>query len=538
MDADLVVLDLRSTPLIDYRMRYARDFDEALAIQMALADDRAIRATYIAGTLAYERAVARAGSHNPHRPWTGRRTRYHLPPIGLRKSPMKTCAPAKSSFLWIALAASAALLPRPAISDEGVWTFDHPPAKALEATYGFTPSVEWLDALRLSAVRIGGGSGSFVSGNGLVLTNHHIAMGCLQSLSTATDDLVKNGFHARVRGDERKCPGMEVRRLESTEDVTTKVRAAVTSGDDAKATVERNVAIAALENDCKEKTGLRCEVITLYRGAAYHVYRYKTWNDVRLVFAPEGRLGFFGGDPDNFVFPRFDLDFSLMRVYEQGEAIKTAGFLKWAKAPLANGDLVFAAGHPGSTKRLFTAAQITFERDAYYPLAIATATRQRRALQEYSARSPESERRAADALFGFENWLKSMVGEYKALREPELFAAKAADEARLRKLFSAAAAQSDPWVTIEHATAKASSNLKSRWAVGYGYGTLFGVAGRIVELANESTLAEADRLPEYRASKVPRIVDRVTADDPYYKDLEIAQAGRDMAGGARPAGPR
>ena len=135
---------------------------------------------------------------------------------------------------------------------------------------------------------------------------------------------------------------------------------------------------------------MRCEVITLYRGAAYHLYRYKTWNDVRLVFAPEARLGFFGGDPDNFVFPRFDLDFSLMRVYEQGEAIKTAQFLKWAKVPLANGDLVFAAGHPGSTDRLLTVAQITYERDAYYPLAIASATRQRRALQEYSARSPEA----------------------------------------------------------------------------------------------------------------------------------------------------
>jgi Peptidase S46 len=437
---------------------------------------------------------------------------------------MTTPIPATSSTLRVAAVACAAfLILRPAFADEGVWTFENPPAKALKASYNFTPTPEWLDALRLSAVRIGGGSGSFVSASGLVLTNHHIAMGCLQSLSTEASDLVKNGFHARARTDERKCPGLEVRRLESTEDVTSKVRAAVSSTDDAKATAERNVAIAALENDCKAGTALRCEVITLYRGAAYHLYRYKTWNDVRLVFAPEARLGFFGGDPDNFVFPRFDLDFSLMRVYEQGEAIKTAQFLRWAKVPLTNGDLVFAAGHPGSTDRLLTVAQITYERDVYYPLAIASATSQRKALQVYAARSPESERRAAEDLFGTENWLKSMLGQYKALREPELFAAKAADEARLRKSFTPVAGQADPWAVIEAATAKRSSNLKSRWAVGYGYGTLFGRAGQIVELANESTLQEADRLPDYRASKVPRIVDRVSADDPYYKDLEIAR---------------
>jgi len=411
----------------------------------------------------------------------------------------------------------------PAGADEGVWTFDSPPAKALQSGYGFTPSAEWLDALRLSAVRLGGGSGSFVSANGLVLSNHHVAMGCLHALSTAPDDLVRNGFYARTRAEERPCPGLDLRRLESTEDVTGKVHAAVKSNDDALATAQRNAAIAALENECGEKTGLRCEMVTLYRGAAYHLYRYRIWNDIRLVFAPEARLGAFGGDPDNFVFPRFNLDFSLLRVYEKGEAIKPAHFLKWAKTGVKDGDLVFAAGHPGSTDRLVTVAQLAYDRDIRYPLMLASANRARKVLQEYSARSPESARRAAEILVSTENWLKATSGAYKALREPELMAAKTDEEARLRKSFVPVAGQTDPWVKIEMATGKRARDAKSHWAVGYGFQTLFGAGGQIVELANETALAAADRLPEYRASRVPLIVHRLSADRPYYKDLEIAR---------------
>src|SRR5260221_1009225 len=269
----------------------------------------------------------------------------------------------------IIFAAGAALaVVTPAHAGEGVWTFDNPPAKALQGKYGFVPQSEWLDALRLSAVRIGGGSGSFVSANGLVLTNHHVALSCVQKLSSEGNDLVKSGFLARTRAEDRGCPGMELRRLEAIEDVTAKVRAAVKATDDTLATAERNVAIAALENECKERTGLRCEMVTLYRGAAYHLYRYKTWNDIRLAFAPEERLGFFAGDADNFVYPRFDLDFALLRVYEQGDAIKPARYLKWSKTGVGEGDLVFAAGHPYSTDRLRTVGPPTFDPDVSYPL--------------------------------------------------------------------------------------------------------------------------------------------------------------------------
>ena len=426
-----------------------------------------------------------------------------------------------SQILFAAGAAFAVLAP--AHAEEGVWTFDNPPAKALRSKYGFVPQSEWLDALRLSAVRIGGGSGSFVSADGLVLTNHHVALSCLQKLSTEGNDLVKNGFLARTRAEERGCPGMELRRLEAIEDVTAKVRAAVKATDDTLATAERNVAIAALENECKEKTGLRCEMVTLYRGAAYHLYHYKTWNDIRLVFAPEEQMGFFGGDADNFVYPRFDLDFALLRVYEQGNAIKPARYLKWSKTGVGEGDLVFAAGHPYSTNRLVTVAQLTFDRDVRYPLMLASAKRYRKELQDFSARSPESARRAADNLFGTENWLKAMAGEYKSLQDPGLIAAKAGDEIRLRNAFAATAGRADPWATIELTTRQEGRDIKAGWVVGYGYGTLFDTAGKIVELANETTLPDADRLSAYRASAVPRLVLRLSADEPYYKDLEIAR---------------
>ena len=421
------------------------------------------------------------------------------------------------------VAGGAALFAVATWAEEGVWTFDNLPAKVLQAQYGYATAAASLDALRLSAVRFSGSSGSFISGDGLALTNHHVAFDCVQMLSTGADDLVRAGFLARTRAEERPCPGAEIKHLDSTEDVTAQVRTAVRSKSSAAANTERNTAIAALENECKARTGLRCEVVTLYRGGAYHLYRYRVWTDVRLVFAPETRVAFFGGDPDNFVFPRFDLDFALARVYEDGKPLKSPAYLKWSTTGVKDGDLVFAAGYPYSTNRLTTLAQLEFDRDIRYPQRLASAERQLKALREYGMRSPEAARRAVHNVFSTENWLKAMKGEYKALQEPALMAAKAKQETRLRKAFVAAPGGVDPWGTIEVVTRKESEQIKAAWAVGYGYETLFATAGRIVELANESTLSEGERLSEYRASSVPRIVQRVTANEPYYKDLEIAR---------------
>ena len=258
-----------------------------------------------------------------------------------------------------------------------MWTFDQPPSATLSAEkYGFSPTPEWLQALRLSAVRVGGASGAFVSRDGLVLTNHHVAMSCIQGLSSEARDFVATGFLAASRA-ERPCPGMELRRLESTEDVTAKVRAAITAKDDAAVNGERNAVIAAIEDDCKEKTALRCEVVNLYRGAAYSLHRYRVWTDVRLAFAPEAQIDL-GGDDDNFVYPRFDLDAVLLRVYDKGDPVHPEHFLKWSKTGVKDGDLVLAAGHPYSTDRLLTVTQVVFDRDVRFPVMIASAKRARK----------------------------------------------------------------------------------------------------------------------------------------------------------------
>ena len=421
------------------------------------------------------------------------------------------------------LAALLGVLASSARADEGMWTFSHPPVHALKSKYGFTASPEWLDALRAASVRVGGASGSFVSSNGLVLTNHHVALSCVQQLSSAYRDLVRNGFLARTQDQERQCPGLEVRRLESFEDVTEKMRSAIKSTGEAAANAERNVAIAAIETECKASSGLRCEVVTLYHGATYELYRYRVWTDVRLVFAPELRVAFFGGDADNFVYPRLNLDFSLLRVYGGGKPVVPAHYLHWGRRGVSEGDLVFAAGHPFSTNRLHTLPQLDFDRDVRYPLMIASAQRQGRMLQEFSAGSEEAKRRAAANLFGTENWLKAMLGEAKALKDPTVLEKKTAAEAALRESFRGAPDETDPWMRIEAATRKHAGAMKELWTVGYGFRNLFAMAGSIVELANERALAEGDRLAEYRDSAVPRLLLWLEADAPIYKDLETVR---------------
>jgi hypothetical protein len=250
-------------------------------------------------------------------------------------------------------------------------------------------------------------------------------------------------------------------------------------------------------------------MVTLYRGGAYHLYRYRIWTDVRLVFAPEVRVAFFGGDPDNFVYPRFELDFAIARDYENGKPVKSPQYLKWSTTGVKDGDLVFAAGYPYSTNRLTTLAQLEFDRDVRYPLRIATAERQLKVLREYGARSPEAARRAARNVFGTENWLKAMKGEYKALQHPALIAMNLKDESRLRKLFVATANRQDPWAVIDVATRKEAEQIKAATYVGYGYETLLGTAGTIVELANESTL------PDRNGCRIPRVRGTATRAEDY-----------------------
>src|SRR2546428_8685322 len=293
-------------------------------------------------------------------------------------------------FLFASLAVTAA-------ADEGMWTFDNPPVKQLKDKYNFTPAEQWLDHIRLSSVRFNdGGSGSFVSPNGLVITNHHVALGQLQKISNAQRDYVKDGFYAKTQAEELKAPDLELNVLVSMENVTSRVQGAVKPGMTEKQALDaRKAEQAKIQKESLDKAGLRSDVVTLYAGGEYWLYRYKKYTDVRLVFAPEQQTAFFGGDPDNFTFPRYDLDFALLRVYENGRPAVTKDHLKWNTKGAPDGELVFVSGNPGSTERGLTRAQLETDRDVMYPVRIGRYKRELQALRAYSGRGPEPARQAA-----------------------------------------------------------------------------------------------------------------------------------------------
>ena len=263
--------------------------------------------------------------------------------------------------------------------------------------YGFTPTTAWLDHLRLSSVRFNdGGSGSFVSPRGLVLTNHHVALGQLQKVSTPQKNYVADGFYAKSAADELKCPDLELNVLVSMENVTARVQSAAPPGAPAARALEaRKKAIAAIEEESTKATGLRSDVVSLYQSSEYWLYRYKKYTDVRLVFAPEQPIAFFGGDPDNFTYPRYDFDVALFRVYENDAPVASRDYLKWSAKGAADGELVFVSGHPGSTDRLDTVAQLETERDVVFPISIDVVNRRIAVLRKYSAQGAEQARQAA-----------------------------------------------------------------------------------------------------------------------------------------------
>src|SRR5262245_26910610 len=308
---------------------------------------------------------------------------------------------------WIGLALLA--ITAPLAADEGMWLFNRPPRALFKQRYNFEPTQPWLDHLQKASVRFNsGGSGSFVSADGLILTNHHVGLDCLQKISTAKHDYVATGFHAKTAAEEVKCVDLELNVLMSIEDVTQRVQAAVQPNmSPADAQRARRAVMSTIEQESSQKTSLRSDVVTLFQGGEYHLYRYKKYTDVRLVFAPEVAIAFFGGDPDNFEYPRYDLDICIFRAYENNKAVKSADYLKWSATGAKDGELVFVSGNPARTSRLNTLANLQFMRDSTYPFNLNLLRRREVLMQTYAERSIENDRRAHDDLFGVKNSRKA-----------------------------------------------------------------------------------------------------------------------------------
>src|SRR5689334_10448988 len=312
------------------------------------------------------------------------------------------------------------------LSDEGMWLFNQPPRQVLKERYQFEPTDAWLDHLQKSSVRFNsGGSGSFVSEDGLLISNHHVGADDLQKLSTPTNNYMRDGFFAHDLSEERKCVDLELNVLQSIVDVTARVNAGVADGlDPEKAFEARRRIIAEIEKESLNKTGLRSDVVTLWQGAAYHLYHYKRHTDVRLAFAPANQIAFFGGDPDNFEFPRFDLDICLFRAYENGKPAHVTNYLKFSITGPRDSDLVFVSGHPGHTDRLRTMAELLHARDAALPFTLERINRAEVLLGAWSARSLENARRAEESYFGVQNSRKALDGQLAGLLDPQLFDAR------------------------------------------------------------------------------------------------------------------
>jgi len=423
-------------------------------------------------------------------------------------------------------AATILFVAGPLLADEGMWTLDNMPLKQLKEKYGFEPTPTWLEHIRLASVRVGdGGSGSFVSPNGLVLTNHHVALGQLQKVSTPQKNYVNDGFYAPTLADELPCPDLELNVLISMENVTAKVLAAVKKGmDPVKANEAKKAAIAEIERLSLKKTGLRSDVVSLYQGGEYWLYRYKKYTDVKLVFAPEQQAAFYGGDPDNFTFPRHDLDMALFRAYENGKPIKAAHYLKWNSKGAADGELVFIPGHPGSTNRLMTLSQLQFQREYAYPLRLKSMKRMLDVAKKYGARGPEQMRQAAGMIFGIENGLKVSSGEYDGLKAAGIMEKKAAQEADFRKLIDEnpqwQANYADAWDKIAGAielTKPRMKELSFRRIPGMRLG---GIALQVVQLVAELQKADGKRLDGYHTSQLESLRFRLFSPAPIYPGME------------------
>lgn len=428
-------------------------------------------------------------------------------------------------------AAGLLLAPAFAQADEGMWTFNNFPSAKVSQAYGFSPDQKWLDHVRMSSIRLARGcSASLVSKDGLVMTNHHCAHECIEQLSNKDRDYVQTGFYAKEEKDEVKCPDMEANQLTEITDVTERVKAAI-AGKDGKAFSDALKAVEAdIAKECVGGNGatVRCDVVDLYHGGIYNLYKYRRYQDLRLVFAPEFAIAFFGGDPDNFEFPRYDLDVSFVRIYDHDKPLdSSANYLPFAKQDANDGDLTFVSGHPGNTDRLDTVAELEYARDVKIPNTVFYLAELRGVLEQYSEQGPEQHRIADSKLFFAMNSYKALKGQFEALTDPAFMKSKHDDEAVLR-----ARVEADPQMKADYGAAwdnirKAVDHAKlvrdryNMLETSRGFDSdLFRDARILVRYAAESGKPDNQRLREYTDANFPALKASLLSKAPIYPEFE------------------
>ena len=442
--------------------------------------------------------------------------------------------------LALACAVSAGLL---CLADEGMWLVNQFPAQAVKHKYGVEVTDQFLNHIQRSSVRFNnGGSGSFISPEGLLFTNHHVGRDCIQKVSSADHDYVAHGFYAVSAADEKSCPDLEVNVLLDIQDVTAKVREGEKpDADTAAVNQARKAAMARIEKECAAKTGNRCDVVTLYSGGRYDLYQYKKYTDVRLVFAPEEAIAAFGGDPDNFNYPRYCLDFSLFRAYENGHPVESKEYLHWSHAGVKDGELTFVAGNPGTTGRLMTMAQLDYSRDVSYPLLYAKLESMIKALEAYGAQSAENKRVAGDDLLSAQNSYKAYTGFLAGLRDPQLMARKRDEEQTLRAAVEASPEMRRKFGKVWDEVAAAYSQFQP-YSKEYSLTTpvlsdLFNIARHVSRLPEEMKKPSDKRLREYRDSALPSLEQEIYSPAPITDSLETAVLTEDFRFMQRQLGP-
>ena len=422
---------------------------------------------------------------------------------------------------FVLFATAVALPLTMARADEGMWTFDAFPAARMKAAYGWAPDQAWLDRVRLANVRLTGGcSASFVSASGLILTNQHCVASCLEDLSTASNDILASGFTARTRAEEKKCPGQQAEVVTGISDVTVPVKAAIAGASGEAAVKARIAAIAAIEKaGCPDTATTRCQVVSLYGGGQYKLYTYRKYSDVRIAWAPEAAASTFGGDPDNYNFPRFALDGAFLRAYENGKPVATPQHLKWTAREPKDGETIFVVGNPGSTQRLLTQSQFAFQREVNLPITLATQAELRGRLIAAMKGSPSRTREGEQALNGLENNFKRAIGRTKALGDPAFNAMLARNEAELRARSANNPAIGDPWSEIDKAvTALRAIDAEYRFAEPQS--DLFDYAQTLVRAAAERAKPNGERLPGFSDSALPLLEKNLLDARPVYPWLD------------------